>query len=73
MKKAAAFSLLFVISLPVVAAPQTKESVRAEMIQLRKRTGLSLTSFGWGFNVVLFDKRRVANPFALHRNSALRL
>jgi len=57
MKKVAAFCLLLVVSLPVVAVPQTKESVRAELIRLQKPTGLSLASLGFGLNVVLFDKR----------------
>ena len=57
MKKAAAFSLLLVISLPVVAVPQSKESVRAELIRLQKQTGLTLASLGFGLNVALFDKR----------------
>jgi len=57
MKKAAAFCLLLVISLPVLAVPQTKESVRAELIRLQKQTGLTLASFGFGLHVALFDKR----------------
>jgi dipeptidyl aminopeptidase/acylaminoacyl peptidase len=38
-----------------VARPQ--ESVREELIRLQKQTGLSLASFGFGLDVVLFDKR----------------
>jgi hypothetical protein len=57
MKKVAAFCLLLVISLPAVAVPQSKESVRAELIRLQKQTGLTLASLGFGLNVALFDKR----------------
>jgi Tol biopolymer transport system component len=57
MKKVAAFCLIFVFSLPVVVLPQTKESVRAELIRLQKQTGLSLASLGFGLKVALFDKR----------------
>jgi dipeptidyl aminopeptidase/acylaminoacyl peptidase len=38
-----------------VAPPQ--ESVREELIRLQKQTGLTLDSFGFGLEVVLFDKR----------------
>jgi hypothetical protein len=57
VKKLAAFCLLLVISLPVVAVPQTRESLRAELAREQKDTGLTLASEQQGIYVVLFDKR----------------
>jgi Tol biopolymer transport system component len=57
MKEMAAFCFLLVISLPVIAVPQTKESVRAELVRLQKQTGLTLAALGFGLDVALFDKR----------------
>jgi Tol biopolymer transport system component len=57
VKKPVSVCLLLVISLPVVAGPQRNESVRAELVRVQKQTGLSLASFGFGLDVVLFDKR----------------
>jgi hypothetical protein len=37
--------------------PRLGESVQAELVRLQQQTGLSLASFGWGLDVVLFDKR----------------
>jgi WD40 repeat protein len=37
--------------------PQTKESVRAELIRLQKQTGLTLATEDGGIYVALFDKR----------------
>jgi Tol biopolymer transport system component len=57
VKKPVSVCLLLVISLPVVAGPQRNEPVRAELVRVQKQTGLSLASFGFGLDVVLFDKR----------------
>src|SRR5271154_7500628 len=37
--------------------PRPAESVQAELVRLQQQTGLSLASFGWGLDIVLFDKR----------------
>jgi Tol biopolymer transport system component len=41
----------------IAAEPRPEESVQAELVRIQQQTGLSLASFGFGLNVVLFDKR----------------
>ncbi len=42
---------------PIAAQSPPKESVQAELVRIQQKTGLTLATFGWGFNVALFDKR----------------
>jgi hypothetical protein len=42
---------------PNAAERPPAESVQAELVRLQQQTGLSLASFGFGLNLVLFDKR----------------
>ena len=44
-------------SVRFAAEPRPGESVQAELVRLQQQTGLSLATFGFGFNIVLFDKR----------------
>ena len=44
-------------SVRFAAEPRPGESVQAELVRLQQQTGLSLATFGFGFNMVLFDKR----------------
>ena len=46
-----------VLALATTVRPSSREPVREELIRLQQQTGLSLASFGFGLNVVLFDKR----------------
>jgi hypothetical protein len=41
----------------IAAEGRPRESIQAELVRLQQQTGLSLASLGFGFNVVLFDKR----------------
>jgi len=42
---------------PLAAEPRPEESVHAELVRIQQQTGLSLASFGFGLDVVFFDKR----------------
>jgi hypothetical protein len=46
-----------VLVLATTVRPSSRESVREELIRRQTQTGISLASFGFGLNVVLFDKR----------------
>lgn len=48
---------LNIASQTIAAEARPGESVQAELVRLQQQTGLSLASFGFGLNVVLFDKR----------------
>jgi WD40-like Beta Propeller Repeat len=42
---------------PLAGERRPEESVQGELVRLQQQTGLSLASFGFGFHLVLFDKR----------------
>jgi Tol biopolymer transport system component len=61
----------------VLAVARPQESVREELIRLQKQRGLTLASFGFGLDVVLFDKRTpvrlpISTGFALVRGTISR-